>query len=196
MEDDFFQVRLRDGEILQVRAGKHLREPVDIAAVKEADGIAVLLPVLRVRENLPGEGTAQGDPARVGPGQVFHGIAGDDFSLPDDGGPGAVALDLAEHMAGEEDGYALPVPFLQDFKERVLDQGIQAAGGLIQDQELRIVLQGADDADLFRLPKERSSIFFSVSSCSRPHSSAARAEQSFLRRPAESFSISRTRMPA
>ena len=38
---------------------------------------------------------------------------------------------------------------LENAEEFVLHQGIQAAGRLVQDQQLRIVLQSADDADFF-----------------------------------------------
>ena len=47
----------------------------------------------------------------------------------------------------------------------------------------------------FRFPKESSSTFRETSSCSRSHSCRARCEQSFFLRSAESFRISRTRMP-
>ena len=78
--------------------------------------------------------------------QLCHSARGQKLSLPDNGGVGAVALHLRQHMAGKENRSALFVPLLKQTVEFPLDEGVQTAGGFVQNVEPGLVLQSADDA--------------------------------------------------
>ena len=51
-------------------------------------------------------------------------------------------------MGGKEHGHALPLQFAEHGQQLVPGKGIQAAGGLVQDQDLRPVGQGQQQVEL------------------------------------------------
>ena len=58
------------------------------------------------------------------------------------------ALDLAEHVRGEEHGLAAVARLAEDLVHLALDERVEAAGGLVEDDQLRAVHQRQDEADL------------------------------------------------
>jgi len=62
--------------------------------------------------------------------------------------PSAAARNLVELMRGEEDGAAALTLLAHQGEELLLHQRIEAAGRLVEDEQLRRVEEGADQADL------------------------------------------------
>ena len=58
------------------------------------------------------------------------------------------ALDLVEFVRGEEDGAAAPALVGDELVERLLHQRVEAAGRLVQDEQLGVVERRLHEADL------------------------------------------------
>lgn len=89
-----------------------------------------------------------GDALCTGSGQRFDIVAGNDAPLPNDSRPRAVVLYLGQDMAGDKYGGSLSVSLLQKGKKFPLHQGIESAGGFVQNEEIRRMLKRADDCHL------------------------------------------------
>ena len=57
------------------------------------------------------------------------------------------AFDLGQHMGGEQDSRAPGGGFGEQGEELALDERVQAGGGFVEDQHVRLVAQRLDDAD-------------------------------------------------
>ncbi len=78
-------------------------------------------------------------------GDVLH---GDELALAHEGDAVAHALHLRQHVRGEEHGLAGVADLVQQVVELVLDERVEARGGLVQDQQLGPVHERLDEADL------------------------------------------------
>ncbi len=90
-----------------------------------------------------------GNPLCACSGKRLHTAAGRHAPLSYYSRPGTMTLDFGKHMGRQKNSRSLSVPFMQDFKKFPLDQRIQSAGRLIQNQKPRIMLQCTDDSRLF-----------------------------------------------
>src|SRR5205814_6861505 len=84
-------------------------------------------------------------------GEIAEGLDPVDLGEPsvaDDRYAIAGLLDLAEDVAREEDRAALALGLTDDLVERLLDQRIEARGGLVEDQQVRPMLESDDQPDL------------------------------------------------
>ena len=72
----------------------------------------------------------------------------DEPAVADDRDPVAGLLDLAEDVAREEDRPALGLGLADDLVERLLDERVEAGRRLVEDQQVRPMLEGDDQADL------------------------------------------------
>ena len=70
-----------------------------------------------------------------------------EFALMDDGHAVANRLDFAEFVRGKENGFALVLQPLDDFADFHAAQGIKAAGGFVEDEQIGIVDQRLGEAD-------------------------------------------------
>ena len=78
--------------------------------------------------------------------QVLDRVQGDDLALVDDGDPVAEQLDLFHVVAGVDDAHAaLAVQLEHAFEDVVAALRIDAYGGLIQEEQLRLVHQSSGD---------------------------------------------------
>lgn len=75
-------------------------------------------------------------------------IGGDHLSLADDADTIAGAFNFFEDVAGEQDGFAACFFFGDQLDEGVLHQWIEAGGRFVEDEDLRVVHKGGDDAEL------------------------------------------------
>ena len=71
-----------------------------------------------------------------------------DAAIADDRHPVCALLDLGQDVAGEEDRRASLHSLAQGHEERLLDERVEPAGGLIEDEQLGPVLERDDHADL------------------------------------------------
>ena len=69
-------------------------------------------------------------------------------TLSDDADPVAQVLHLGQLMRRDEDGAALGAGLLAEVLELELDEGIQARGGLVEDDQVRPDYEGSDETDL------------------------------------------------
>ena len=61
----------------------------------------------------------------------------------------AQLLQIAEDVGGDQDGVALiPGELIEELQHLVPDDGVQAGGGLVQHQQLRMMAQGRGDGQL------------------------------------------------
>ena len=79
-------------------------------------------------------------------------LEGDQAPAPHDRDPVADPLDLGQDVRGEEDGPARRPQLVEDLVEGTLHQGVQALRGLVEDGELRVVLERLDDPELLAHP--------------------------------------------
>ncbi len=77
-----------------------------------------------------------------------HVLDGDQASLADEGDALADALHLGEHVRREEDGLAPVARFVDHAVELALHERVEPAGGLVEDQQLGLVHEGLDQAEL------------------------------------------------
>ncbi len=73
---------------------------------------------------------------------VGQGALEDQPALPDHRHPVAGSLDLGEGMARQQQRLAPPHLFLDQLHERRLHQRVEALGGLVEDVQRGIVLEG------------------------------------------------------
>ncbi len=99
-----------------------------------------------------GAGPAQGDAPPAAGEQLADVVERHQATGADDRDAIADPLNLGEHMAREEDRVPLVPEVLEDAVEGVLHQRVEPLGRLIQDGELRIVLERLDHADLLAHP--------------------------------------------
>ncbi len=84
-------------------------------------------------------------------GEIAQGVDAvdlDDAALTDDGHPVAGLLHLGQDVAGEEDRPSLRLGLSDELEERLLDERIEAGRRLVEDEQLRPVLEGDDEPDL------------------------------------------------
>ena len=77
--------------------------------------------------------------------QVAHAVALDDVAAVDDGDVAAQVLGLFQVVRGQDDGRALLVDLAQELPHRAADLDVDARGGLVEDQQARLVHQRARD---------------------------------------------------
>ena len=70
------------------------------------------------------------------------------LALAHDGHAVADTLHLGEDVRREEDGATEPLAVLEDLVEGALHERVEALGGLVEDGQLGVALEGLDDADL------------------------------------------------
>ncbi len=80
--------------------------------------------------------------------EVVRGLYGGQLALADDSDPVADSLDLVQGMRGEEDGPSLLLDLPDNLQELFLNQRVEAAGGLVEDQKRRLVEHGLYQPDL------------------------------------------------
>src|SRR5436190_15503789 len=80
--------------------------------------------------------------------QVLDAADSRQAALADDGHAVARALDLREDVARQKDGPALGLGLADDGIERLLDERVEARRRLIEDQQLRPVLERDHEPDL------------------------------------------------
>ena len=80
--------------------------------------------------------------------QLGQGAALDGAAEADDAHPIAQGLDFGEDVAGEQHGAPLAPDLLDALLENRLHQRVEARRGLVEDQQLRPMLEGDDQADL------------------------------------------------
>ena len=80
--------------------------------------------------------------------QALDAVHLDELAVADDRDAIAGPLDLGQDVAREEDRPALGLRLADEGVERLLDERIQARGRLVEDQQLRPVLERDDEADL------------------------------------------------
>ncbi|MDI2020602.1 hypothetical protein PJL18_01111 [Paenarthrobacter nicotinovorans] len=80
--------------------------------------------------------------------QGFHSGNGDDVAVAEDGDGVRGLLDFAQDMRAEEHGGAAVHGLADHGMEDLLDQGVKSAGGFVQDQELRLVHERLQEAQL------------------------------------------------
>ena len=76
----------------------------------------------------------------------------DEPAAPDDRHPVADPLDLGQDVRREEDRPAGRSQVVEDLVERALHERVEALGRLVEDRQLRVVLERLDDADLLAHP--------------------------------------------
>ena len=131
-----------------------LIDRVEVAEHAEAQRRAVELDVLHARQALevgdadrPRE--AHGDVAVGAPAHVLAPSSTvDQPALADDADAVADPLDLVELVRGEEHGGAALALLGDDGQELLLHQRIEPGGGLVEDQQLGLVEERLDQADL------------------------------------------------
>ena len=69
-------------------------------------------------------------------------------AVADDRDPIAGPLDLAEDVARQEDRPTLGLGLADELVERLLDERVESRRRLVQDEQVRPVLEGDDEADL------------------------------------------------
>ena len=70
----------------------------------------------------------------------------DHFAFAQERDPVANTLDFGQHMGGHEDGRAAAFDVREQAVERLLHERIEALGGLVQNQQGRVRLEGLDDS--------------------------------------------------
>ena len=71
-----------------------------------------------------------------------------EFAIDDDAHAVAEALHEAEDVGGEDDGFALGFELLEEVGDGAGGDDIQAVGGFVEDDDVGVVDQRDDDADL------------------------------------------------
>ena len=69
-----------------------------------------------------------------------------------------VVPDLAQDMAGEQDGAALAGQRAQEVAEPADGLGIEAVGGLVEDEQARVADQGAGEAEALADPERVAAV--------------------------------------
>src|SRR5699024_2163267 len=82
----------------------------------------------------------------------FHRIYRHQTPLTDDADSGAGPFYLLKNMAGEQDGLAPALVLPQKLDKPALHEWVQAAGGLIQNQNLRVMEESGNNAQLLLHP--------------------------------------------
>jgi hypothetical protein len=82
------------------------------------------------------------------PAQVLQRVHHDEPSLAQDGQPVGDPLHLRQRVRGEEDRATLGAALGQQRVEALLHQRVQPGDGLVEDEQLRIVHEGLDEAQL------------------------------------------------
>ena len=77
-----------------------------------------------------------------------EGAAGGEMAVDDDAHAVAEALDEAEDMGGEDDALALGAELLEVVGDGAGGDDVEAVGGLVEDDDVRVVDEGDDDAHL------------------------------------------------
>ena len=81
-----------------------------------------------------------------------HVLDRDEAAGPDDGDPVAHPLDLGQDVGAEEHRAPGRLQPVEHVVERALHERVQALGRLVEDRELRVVLERLDDPDLLAHP--------------------------------------------
>ena len=80
--------------------------------------------------------------------QGLHRVHRHHLTAPDDADAVTGALHLFKHVAGEEDGLALFLLRCHQVHKPALHERVQAAGGLVKDQDVRVVHEGGHQPQL------------------------------------------------
>src|SRR6188508_2968835 len=72
----------------------------------------------------------------------------DEAALADDGDPVTSAVDLVDDVRRQEDGSAVVAGLADEAEERLLDERVEARGRLVEDEQVRPVLECDDQPDL------------------------------------------------
>ena len=72
----------------------------------------------------------------------------DEAALADDGDPVTGAVDLVDDVRRQEDGPAVVAGLADEPEERLLDERVEARGRLVEDEQVRPVLERDDQPDL------------------------------------------------
>src|SRR5664279_1554178 len=103
-------------------------------------------PLERRRGNCPAEAELHAVVGKVA--QPVDGVDLHQPTVADDRDPVACLLDLAEDVAREERGRAPSRRLAKDLEEALLDERVQAGRRLVEDEQIRPMLEGDDEADL------------------------------------------------
>lgn len=149
MQKDFFQIRLSDRQIGYLTGGERPNQIVDVTTEQETDGIDRIFPATNTLQLIKIYLSMNRDTFGIRFGKRVNAVVGNDPAVTNKCCTGAVALNFRKDMAGQENCCSLLIPLLQDIKELFLHQWIQTAGGFIQNQKFRTMLQSTDDGNLF-----------------------------------------------
>ena len=155
LEEGLLEPRRLDGQVVDRQPGDGGQERPDVAfqpaaqpAVGDADighaGHAVERRRRPVEPHL--------DVALAARQQGRDVLERDEPAVPDDRHAIAHALDLGQDVRREEDRPAGPPQVLEDRVEGVLHERVEALGRLVEDRQLRVVLERLDDAELLAHP--------------------------------------------
>ena len=157
LEERLLQVRRLDREVRDPVARDRGEERPDVAlelagqaAVGGAGDAADARHALEGRDGVVGD--AHLDVALAMLEEARHVLEGDEPTAADDRDAVADPLDLRQHVGREEDRPSRGLEVVEDVVERALHQGIEPLGRLVEDRQLRVVLEGLDDPDLLAHP--------------------------------------------
>ena len=144
VEEDLLQARLLDGDVERGRA-----PPARAAAARARPRWASThASPARSTTSAPGSVRRAGPPAAArraraarAPPQVLDGALVDDAAGADQRHPLAQPLHLGQHVRGQEDGAPGVAAPAQQREEALLHQRVEALAGLVQDQQLGVVLE-------------------------------------------------------
>jgi hypothetical protein len=83
--------------------------------------------------------------------QVGEAAGGDGAAPTDDADPVREGFDLAEDVAGQQHGDAIPAPFAYALLECLFHQRVEPRGRLVEDEQVRLRGQRGDEGDLLAI---------------------------------------------
>ena len=152
-EEELLEVRLLDRQGGDPEPGGRLDQAVGAARQPASQHGAVDPDVLEVRqpaECLDRHGLVELDldPTDCPPPERFDRLDGDELAVADDPDPVGALLDLAQDVRRHEHGLPGRSRLGDELEEPLLDDRVQAARRLVEDEELGLVHERLHDADL------------------------------------------------
>ena len=152
-EEDVLEVRLATDDVDDAVLGGGRDHGTDRAVDPHLDDVAVGLDVADARQTLEhgGRDRRRERQLDVVEGELADGLDPvdlDEAALADDGDPVAGAVDLVDDVRRQEDGPAVVAGLADEPEERLLDERVEARGRLVEDEQVRPVLERDDQPDL------------------------------------------------
>ncbi len=142
-QEDVLQVGGRDLQVQHAMAREHLEQWIDLPVEMERRPRLLVAQVVHARQPLQlGRHTvreAHDDLAQRAPAEGRDVLDGDEAARADDAHAVAHLLNLGEHVRRNDDGAAGGDNVADELVERVLDERIEAACRLVEDQQLGLV---------------------------------------------------------